>query len=130
MAYEGQQPLKLSLEAGADLSAQQYRCVKMSADNKCIVCAAVTDKPIGILQNKPTSGQTAEVVCIGETKVDSDAALAAGNSIGSSADAQLAVYAQGTDTTKYIIGMVIQSSGAAGEKAVAVVNCPSAARGA
>ena len=37
--------------ASADLSSSQYYFVKMSAEGTVTVCAAVTDKPIGVLQN-------------------------------------------------------------------------------
>ena len=51
--------------ASADLSAKQFYIVKMSGDNTVTVCAAVTDVPIGVLQNKPASGEQA-VVRIGK----------------------------------------------------------------
>ncbi len=121
-AFEGAQMRVSGLIAGADLSAKQFYAVKLSADNTVIVCAATTDKPYGILQNAPTSGQEAEVCVIGLTKVNSDAALAVGASIGTSADGQLATYTV-ADTTKYIIGQVQQASGAAAGMAVAFVNC-------
>ena len=45
--------------ASADLSAKQYYFVKLSSETKVTVCSAVTDKPIGVLQNKPASGEQA-----------------------------------------------------------------------
>ena len=122
MSFEGPQMRSVGLIAGADLSAKQFYAVKLSADNTVIVCAGTTDKPIGILQNAPTSGQEAEVCVVGLTKVSSDAALTAGDSVGTSADGQLAVYTAG-DTTKHIIGQVQVGSGAAAGLAVAFVNC-------
>jgi hypothetical protein len=70
------------------------------------------------------------VCALGVTKVNSDAALAAGALIGTAADGQLAAYVAGTDTTKYIIGQVLESSTAAAGLATAMVNCFSVARGA
>jgi len=130
MAYEGPQPLKITLKAGADLSAKQYYFVKMSADDTCVVCAAVTDIPIGVLQNKPTADQNAEICVIGETKINADAAVTAGALIGTSADGQAAPYVAGTDTTKYIVGQCILGAGAAARIGTAVVNCASPTRGA
>ena len=86
--------------------------------------AGTTDKPIGILQNAPTSGAEAVVAISGVSKVNSDAALALGDTIGTAADGQLATYVNGTDTTKYIVGIVIAASANAGEYATAVINCP------
>lgn len=123
MAWEGPQPIKLpAFKAGADLSAKQYYFVKLSAADTVTVCAATTDKPIGVLQNKPTSGQTAEICCVGVTKVSGDADLALGDSIGTSADGQAAAYTV-ADTTKYIVGTVLQDNAAAGGLVTAVINC-------
>lgn len=130
MANFGPEPVKYSFEAGADLSAKQFYFVKMSANNTVTVCAGVTDVPIGVLQNKPTSGQTAEVTMLGITKVSGDADLAYGNLIGTSADGQAAAYAAGTDTTKYVVGQVIDDNGAAGGLVTAAINCMNPHRGA
>lgn len=130
MAYEGAQIMIPGLKASADLSGKQYYAVKLSGAGTVDVCSAVTDKPIGILQNDPASGDAAAVCGLGVTKINSDAALSAGALIGTAADGQLAAYVAGTDTTKYIIGQVIEASGAAGGLATATVNCFSIARGA
>ena len=45
--------------AGADLSSDQYKYVKLSTTDTVILCAAATDVPIGILQNAPASGAEA-----------------------------------------------------------------------
>lgn len=124
MAYEGQQ-VRVSFKAGADLSAKQFYAVKLdSTEGQVVACAGTTDKPIGILQNAPTSGAEAVVAISGVSKVNSDAALALGDTIGTAADGQLATYVNGTDTTKYIVGIVIAASANAGEYATAVINCP------
>ena len=75
--------------ASADLSGKQFYFVKLSGAGTVTVCAAATDVPIGVLQNKPTSGQAAEVMMLGISKVSSDAALSRGNLIGTSGDGQI-----------------------------------------
>ena len=130
MAYEGPQIKIPGLSASADLSAKQYYFVKMSGNRTVTVCAAVTDIPCGVLQNAPTSGQAAEVVAIGVTKVSGDADLGYGNVIGTSSDGQAAAYVAGTDTTKYACGIVLDDNGAAGGLITAVVNCASPGRAA
>lgn len=130
MAYEGPQIKLTGVTASADLSAKQYYFVKMSGVNTVTVCAATTDKPIGVLQNAPVSGAEAEVCVIGVTKVSSDVAITAGNSLCTSSDGQAAVMTQGTDTTKYVVGQAITTTGAAAGLATAVINCASPARGA
>lgn len=131
MAYEGQQITIPGLKAGADLSTHQYKFVKLNANGQVVICAAATDVPIGVLQNKPdASGKAAQVCCVGVTKVNSDAALTAGNLIGTSADGQADAKTAGTDTTEYTVGQVIVGSSGAGAYATAVVNCASPARAA
>ena len=84
MAYEAAQIKVGQFTASADLSAKQYHFVKMSGNNTVTVCAAITDLPIGILQNAPSSGGVAEVALFGISKVKADGTLAAGNVIGTS----------------------------------------------
>jgi len=130
MAYKGSQPFKITLEAGADLSSSQYNFVKLNSSGKAVECAAVTDKPVGVLQNNPTSGQAAEIVVVGLTKVSTNAALAIGDLIGTSSDGQAAAYVAGTDTTKYVVGQAMVTSGGADEITTIMVNCASLHRGA
>lgn len=123
MAYEGAQIKVPGLKASADLSAKQYYFVKLSGAATVDVCAAATDKPIGVLQNAPASGEEAEVCCYGVTKVSADAALSAGALIGTSSDGQADAKTPGTDTTEYVVGQVIEATGAAAGLATALVNC-------
>lgn len=130
MAFEAVQIKIPCLKAAADLSSKQYYLVELTAADTVNVCNGVTDRPIGVLQNAPKSGEPAEVCALGVTKINSDAALSVGDQIGTAADGQAAAYVPGTDTTKYIVGMVIGASGAAAGYATAIINCFSAARGA
>lgn len=113
MAYAGQQ-ICATFEAGADLSAKQYYFVKLSAANTVNVCTAITDIPIGILQNKPGSGEAATVCLFGISKVSANGTLAAGNLIGTSADSQAdAITAGGTpDSTVYTMGQALEAAAA------------------
>lgn len=122
MAYEI--PILLeSKEAAVDLSAKQFYFVELASTGKVDACNAATDKPYGVLQNKPTAGKTAVIMRLGVSKVNSDAALAIGDLIGTSADGQADAKTPGTDTTEYVVGMVEEASGAAGELATASINC-------
>ncbi|MGE3510717.1 MAG: hypothetical protein AB7N65_17730 [Vicinamibacterales bacterium] len=115
----------LSFEAGADLSSKQYHFVRLDGANgrKVVVCDAVTDRPVGVLQNDPTAGQMATVMVTGISQVVANADLAAGDTIGTSNDGQAAAYVAGTDTTKYIVGWVRDANTAAGGIITAVINC-------
>jgi len=116
--------------AGADLSSSQYKFVKLNTSGQIVAIAADTDNPVGILQNAPTSGQPAEVMCNGISKVQGNGDLAKGDFVGTSSDGQAAAYVHGTDTTKYIIGQVIQDNSAAAGLATIIFNCLGAGRGA
>lgn len=130
MAYMSPSINLTGLKAGADLSAKQFYLVKMTADNTVGVCAAVTDIPIGVLQNAPTSGETAEVCALGVCKISGDADLDVGQVIGTSSDGQAQTVVPGTETTVYIVGQVIQGNSAAGGIATVAINCLSPARAA
>lgn len=124
MAYKGSQPFKITLEAGADLSTKQYYFVKIdSSTGKAVVCSNASDRPVGVLQNNPTSGQAAEITVVGLTKVSSDAGLTIGNLIGTSGDGQADAKTPGTDTSEYVVGTVITSTSNAAEIATVMVNC-------
>ena len=77
MAYESPQICIGTLTAAADLSGKQYYFVKLASESTVNVCSAVTDVPIGVLQNTPASGESAEVAIFGLSKVSADATLAA-----------------------------------------------------
>jgi hypothetical protein len=127
MAWESGPQVKLpGLTAAGDLSTKQYYFVKLASAKTVTVCTAVTDKPIGVLQNKPSAaGQAAEIVAIGVTKLSGDANLNFGDSIGTSVDGQAAAYTA-SDTTKYIVGQVIVDNSAAGGLVTALINCANA----
>lgn len=129
MAWEGP-GIDVSLEAGGDLSAKQFYFVKLNSSGQAIVCAATTDIPIGVVQNAPASGGTALVRLCGVSKVNSDADLTKGNLVGTAADGQAAAYVNGTDTTKYIVGHVLEDSAAAGGLSTIAFSCLSPNRGA
>lgn len=122
MAYEIP-VLVISLKAAADLSALQFYFVKLDSSGDVVVCAAATDVPVGVLQNEPTSGQTAEVLVLGVSKINSDAALSIGNLIGTASDGQADAKTPGSDTSEYVVGRVLEASGAAGGYATAMINC-------
>ena len=121
MAYEAAQVKVGQFTASADLSAKQYHFVKMSGNNTVTVCAAITDVPIGVLQNNPASGGAAEVCLFGISKVVADGNLAAGNIIGTSADSQADAITRGSDTTVTVMGQAIEA-GAAGQTVTMFLN--------
>ena len=113
-----------TLKAGADLSSTgQYRFVKLDGSGDVVLCAAITDKPIGVLQNDPKLGEEAEIMVDGVTKLEADSAVAVGDEIGTSADGQGDTIVSGTDTTVFKVGVALQAAGSAGVLFACMINC-------
>lgn len=74
----------ITLEAAADLSANQYYLVTVDAAGKAALCGD-NGNAIGVLQNKPTLGQPATIMCSGVSKFVQSATLAIGSIIASNA---------------------------------------------
>tara|TARA_Y100000034_G_C6870643_1_gene397451 strand:- start:836 stop:1234 length:399 start_codon:yes stop_codon:yes gene_type:complete len=132
MAWESNgQSITVTLTANADLSSYQYYFVELDTDGKVGACNAATDRPIGVLQNKPSaSGEAATVLIMGVSKINCDAALDENNLIGPSVDGQADKKIPGTDTSEYICGTMLTATGGAGEIGTAAINCASPARAA
>lgn len=117
MAVQGPSPLKLTnLVAAADLTSSHGKFVKLDANGKVVPVAAATDRAVGVLCNKPKSGQECEIVALGQTKMIASAALAVGTNLATSADgraAAAAAPAAGATVSNY--GLVLTSSAAADE---------------
>ena len=80
--------LSRTYTAAADYSSTgQYRFVYLSAANTVTLCGA-GGNPIGILQNAPASGEDAEVMLIGESRLSMSAAVAVNALVGSAANGQ------------------------------------------
>jgi len=131
MAYEiSNYSVKVTLVAAADLSALQYTFVKLNSSGQVAAAAAATDIPIGVLQNAPTSGQEAEVLVVGGTKLVAGAAISEGALVGTSSTGKAVALVAGTDTTKYVVGTLLTESGASGDVVTAVINCANPGRAA
>lgn len=124
MAWELGPYFDYSVESAADLSTKQFYFVEQSTSTgKVDVCNAATDKPLGVLQNKPRAGETAVVRMFGVSKVSADANLAIDDLIGTSADGQADAKIVGTDITEYVVGRVIGENSVAGGLISAAINC-------
>jgi len=131
MAYEiNAYSVKVTLVAGADLSAAQFRFVEIGTGGLVTRANANTDKPIGVLQNAPKQGEEAEVLVVGGTKLVSAAALAVGTVVSTDAEGRGQAITVGTDTTRYNLGSTIFASGATGEIATVLINCANPGRAA
>lgn len=128
MAYEipGQQ---VSFQAAADLSAQQFRFVKLDANGQIAAITAVTDIPIGVLQDKPgAAGRAGCVMLNGISKIVGGANLAKADQVGPDAQGRAVAYVAGTDTTKYKVGQILEDNSVAGGLCTMVFDCSAASR--
>lgn len=114
MAIEGVVECFVGLKASADLSAKQFRCVKVSGNGTVTVNAAITDKTVGILQDAPTSGQPAAVGFQGVSKALAGGTVTAGDIVGTDNQGRVVTITPGTDTTVYVVGTA-RSGGAISE---------------
>ena len=128
MAYEfSNYSVKVTLVAGADLSAKQYNFVKLNSSGQAVAVAAITDIPVGVLQNAPTSGQEAEVLIVGGTKLVASEAITLPAFL-STASAGKADKIAVTDTTQYVVGSAVTAAAADGDVFTAVINCANPTR--
>jgi len=80
MAFEIPLFKPAGLVAAADYSAKQFYAVAMDTTNKQVVlCSTDGEVVFGILQNKPESGQAAEVMLAGFSKIIAGETLVAGD---------------------------------------------------
>ncbi len=121
MAYESPGVDIGTFTAAAELSGKQFHFVVLASATTVNVATAITNAPIGILQNDPESGEQAVVRISGVSKVVADGTLAAGNFIGTSADAQADAISPGTDTTVYMTGQCVEAA-SAGETTTMILN--------
>lgn len=129
MAFE--KPLFIqSFTCASDMSAssQQYILVKLDSSGQAHPCTAVTDKPIGVLQNQPALGELAEVMVMGITKLRAGATdLAVEAVLGVDTTSRGAALTAGTgaSTTSYVVGRVIHvdASDNDGALVTALINC-------
>lgn len=127
MAWEGDQD-RQSFNAGEDLRAAQFRFVLQNGTGDNIVRAgAITDRPIGVLQNKPNTDQEATVCYNGDTKLVAGAAITRDAVIGTDNQGRAVPIVIGTDETQYVLGRAIMPASAAGVIFTAHVDCPEAA---
>lgn len=126
MAFDGILTCTPGLKAGGDLTGAQYKFVKLNNAGDVVAIAAATDVPCGILQNKPNTGEAAQVAVEGVSKVQADEALDEGEEVGTSADGQAQTPAGASGVA--IVGKVLKAAGAAGRIATIQFSCLAASR--
>lgn len=115
---QGGNKVDVSLKAAADLRTHQYKFVKLDGNGNVVLCSAAGERVLGILQNKPNTGETASVRIIGVSKIICSAAIATPNRIATDA-AGLAKAAarlvQASGNASNVAGDLLRASGAVNE---------------
>lgn len=120
----------ISATAAVDLTANQFQFVTLNTSGQAVLCSAITDLPIGILQNAPRAGLAASIMTFGVSKLVMAAATAINSLIGTDAAAKGAIRVNGTDTTTYIVGRAIVATAAANGVGSVAFSCLTPNRGA
>jgi hypothetical protein len=119
--------INFTFTAASDMSAasQQYIFVKLDASGNVHPCTAATDKPIGVLQNRPALSELAEVCVFGQTPLrvgGTDVALDA--LLGVDSTSRAATLTPGTSTTAFVCARALKiDSDNDGALITATVNC-------
>ena len=98
-----------SIMAGADLSDKQFHCIKLNASGQMILSGA-GENSLGIVQDKPASGQVGAVCCLGKSMAVYGASVTANQNLTPDANGKL-VPATGNDAQV----AVATESGSVGE---------------
>jgi hypothetical protein len=98
--------LDFTLEAAADLSANQYFILKVDSSGKAALCGA-GEPAIGALQNEPDSaGKAASIRFVGISKVVAGDAIAAGAQVASDASGKAITATTGAN----IVGIALSQA--------------------
>jgi hypothetical protein len=116
MAYEIPVFKPGTFTAATDLSTKQFYCVKLNTtNNQVALCNTDGEKVFSVLQNEPESGQSAELIVSGITKVLAGETLTAGMFWGTDSSGkakQVEHTATGADTGDWAVGEVIEGASA------------------
>ena len=98
--------------AGEDLSSSKYLIVQLDASGNIEIGEGGTDLLVGVLQNKPESGEAALYRFAGTTKVVASAAIAIGALVTSASDGEAVTTTTDKDV---VVGRALEAAGAAGD---------------
>ena len=106
---------QLSLPAGEDMREFQYSPVYLDSDGTCKVANAGAIRPLGILQNKPNTGEAATIMKFGISKCRFNYAASVGDvviaALTSADKGQLQVASTSANTKQNVVGTVLVAAG-------------------
>jgi len=101
--------------AGADLSAKQFYFVRLSATGTIELCDTEGELPCGILQNKPTSGQPAQVAYAGVSKLELGGTVDSNDEVMTDANGKGKAAAGAATPGNFIVGSMLAGGGVSGD---------------
>lgn len=107
--------LDVTFEAGEDLDSNQYYAVYLSADHTVSLCTTGHVDAIGILQNKPKSGEAAVVRALGSTKAIASEVVAVGKRVLVGTDGKLDEENAAAQAEVRLIGVALEAAAADGD---------------
>lgn len=121
MAEFGRQETLTGVQAAADLSGKQYHFVRLSAANQVNQASeAANSGLVGVLQNKPRSGEFATVAYAGLSKVVAGDAITVGDIITTNSSGRAVTVASG----QMAAGRALEAAGANGDVITALLFPP------
>jgi hypothetical protein len=95
--------------AGEDLSEKQYFIVQLDASGDIEIGEGATDLLVGVLQNKPESGQAATYRFLGTSKVQAGGSVSIGDWVTSASDGEAVATTTDGDV---VIGRALEAADA------------------
>lgn len=109
----------------ADYSSKQYYGAKMSADRTIVLPTADTDTPVGLVLNKPSNSEDAQLLIVGRAPGVVSEAIAVGQKVRIASGGKVALW-ETTDTTTFCVGTCAEAADNDGEMGVFLFSFPGA----
>lgn len=111
----------VAFQAAADLSSKRYHIMRLSAANNVNQASLGTDTAlIGVLQNKPKSGEAATISYLGKSKVTAAASCAANQLFTTNGSGRATIIISGS----MVVGRYLESPTADGDVVNALLMIP------
>lgn len=103
---------EITRSAAADLSTKKYYILKQDSSGNVAIATLATDPIVGVLQNKPKSGEDALYRFLGTTKVVAGAPISINDKVTTNSSGKAIATTTDKDT---VIGLALEAAGADGD---------------
>jgi len=109
----------------ADYSSKQYYGAKLNDDREVILPTGDTDTPVGLVLNKPSNSEVAQLLIVGRAPGVVGEAITAGQKVRIGSDGKVMLWETG-DTTCHCVGQCVEGADTDGEMGVFNFSFPGA----